>query len=105
MSDVLTLVVQALPLAFIWLFVVRPTQRRSSAAKELSRSLQPGQRVMTTSGLFGVVAGLDDETVRLEVAEGVTLEFARRAVATVIPEQTPDPGPDEAAGQSAESAD
>lgn len=85
MGDVLTLLLLALPLAFIYFFMVRPTQRRTRAAQELSDSLTVGQQVMTTSGLYGVVAGIDDDRVRLAVADGVTLEFSRRAVAAVVP--------------------
>jgi preprotein translocase subunit YajC len=91
-SDVFLLVLLALPIGFIWLVVVRPTQRRNREAQELSESLQIGQRVMTTSGLFGSVTNLDQETVVLEVADGVRLRFARRAVGTVIPDDIDAPG-------------
>lgn len=86
MSDVLLLLLLALPVIFVWLAVIRPTQRRAREAQELSQSLVVGQRVMTTSGLFGVVAGMTEDTVELAIAPGVTVEFARRAVAAVVPE-------------------
>lgn len=85
MSDVFLLILLALPIAFIWLAVVRPTQRRNRAAQELVESLEVGLPVITTSGLFGRIVSLDDETVQLEVADGVQLRYARRAIATVIP--------------------
>ena len=87
MSDFVTLMVLALPLLGIWLLVIRPAQRRQREAVELNAQLTVGQQVMTTSGLYGTIAELDDESAHLEVAPGVVLRFARRAVAAVA-----DPG-------------
>jgi preprotein translocase subunit YajC len=39
---------------------------------------------MLTSGIFGRVAGLDDDTVDLEVAPGVAITALRPAVARVV---------------------
>jgi len=85
MGDLLWLALLALPFVLIWVVVVRPTQQRAKGAQELQESLQVGQRVMTSSGLFGVVEKLAEDTVSLRVADGVTLEFARRAIADVLP--------------------
>lgn len=84
MSDVLFLLVLVAPLAGIWWLLIRPAQRRAQEAAQLSASVQAGQRVVTTSGLFGTVTGLDDTTVRLQVAEGVELQFDRRAIGRVV---------------------
>jgi preprotein translocase subunit YajC len=90
MGDVVTLVVLALPIAGIWLLVIKPAQRRARATAELSAGLQVGQKVMTTGGLYGTIADIDDDMVQLTVADGVTLRFARRAVAVVESDQAPD---------------
>ena len=66
-----------------WLLVIRPQQKRQKATASLQASLQPGQRVMLTSGVFGTVSSLHDDRLRIAVAEGVELEVVRAAVATV----------------------
>ena len=66
-----------------WLLVIRPASRRQKAVVALQDSLQVGQRVMLTSGVFGTIASLTDERVHLEVAPGLQLEVARAAVAKV----------------------
>ena len=80
----------ALPIVGIWLLVIKPAQRRARATEQLTASVQVGQKVMTTSGLYGTIADIDDDTIHLTVADGVTLRFARRAVAVVEPDQAPD---------------
>jgi preprotein translocase subunit YajC len=93
MSDTLTLIILALPLIGIWLLVIRPAQRRQREAAALNSELAVGQDVMTTSGLFGTITALDDESAHLEVAPGVVLRFTRRAVAAVAKPPQPPTGP------------
>jgi preprotein translocase subunit YajC len=82
MGDVLVVLLLALPLIVIWL-LVRGQQRRTQEAAQLAAQLRVGQDVITTSGLYGTVASLDETTVLLLVAPGVEVRFDRRAVARV----------------------
>lgn len=75
----------ALPLMVIVLaalmFFSGSRQRR--ALKEVQRvqeSLQPGDRVMTTSGLHGTVVAKGESTVELEVAPGVHTTWDLRVI-------------------------
>ena len=70
--------------AFFWLIVVRPARQRREAQAALVASLAPGQRIMTSAGVFGTVVDVGDERVRVEVAPGVVLEMVAQAVAQVI---------------------
>ena len=82
MGDILVVLLLALPLIVIWL-LVRGQQRRTQEAARLAEQLRVGQDVITTSGLYGTVASLDENTVLLLVAPGVEVRFDRRAVARV----------------------
>ena len=82
MGDVLLLLLLALPLIVIWL-LVRGQQRRTAEAARLAEQLSVGQDVITTSGLYGTIASLDESTVLLLVSPGVEVRFDRRAVARV----------------------
>lgn len=84
MSDVLYLLVLVAPLVGIWLLLIRPAQRRAQEAAALAAAVQVGQEVVTTSGLFGRITGLDEGTVQLQVAPGVELRFDRRAIGRVV---------------------
>jgi preprotein translocase subunit YajC len=67
-----------------WLLFLRPAQRRQQAASRMQRALNVGDKVMLTSGIIGVLRSLDEETVQLEVSEGVTLRVVRAAVGQVM---------------------
>jgi len=80
-----------------WLLIIRPQSRRQRALGELQAGLAPGDRVMLSSGVFGVVDSLTDDRVQLRVSEGVIIEVARGAVANVVrPDEPPsEPASDE----------
>jgi preprotein translocase subunit YajC len=67
-----------------WLVLIRPQQNRQRAATRLQASIAVDDEVMLTSGIFGVVRALDEETVRLEVADGTTVKVVRAAVGRVV---------------------
>ncbi|MEO5710442.1 MAG: preprotein translocase subunit YajC [Nocardioidaceae bacterium] len=67
-----------------WFLIVRPQRRRQQDLASTQSSLAVGTEVMLGSGIFGTVASLDDETLRLELAPGTTIKVARQAVAKVL---------------------
>ena len=82
-----------LPLLLIVAFyflLIRPQRNRMKQAQQLQSQVQVGQEVMTTSGLYGRVVALAEDSVVLEVAPGVEMRYARGAVARVITPVEPD---------------
>jgi preprotein translocase subunit YajC len=83
----------ALPLllfGLLYVFFILPQSRRRKQALALQRAVEPGSRVMLTSGLFCTVVDIDDEAVVVEAAEGIRLRYAKAAVLRVIPDDVDD---------------
>lgn len=64
------------------LFLASRRQKKAMAEMQnLQSSLEPGDQVMTTSGVRGVVIDVDSEdTIDLEIAPGVVTTWIRAAV-------------------------
>ena len=91
MNDLAALLPLVAILALFWFMVVRPQQRRQKEVVRLQESIQVGQRVMMSSGIFGTVVSLADDRARLEIAPGTQIDIARAAIAKVDePVQQPD---------------
>ena len=75
--------VSLLPLVGIallfWILIIRPAQRRQKELGRMQSSLDVGDEVMLTSGVFGTVRSLADDHAMVEVAEGVTAEGCARS--------------------------
>lgn len=80
------------PFVALYFLVLRPAQARNRRTQQVVDSLQPGHRVMTTSGLFGTVVGVEGDVVELQVSDGVVLRFARRAIGQVLADDLPPAG-------------
>ena len=66
-----------------WLFIIRPASRRQKELSRMQSSLEQGDEVVLTSGVYGTVRLLEDDHVLVEVADGVVIKVARGAIGTV----------------------
>lgn len=73
---------------FYYFFVAAPMKKKQKAFQELMSNLKSGDRVVTNSGIFGIVTGLTDKTVKLRIANNVVVDFEKSAVAGLAPEET-----------------
>ena len=74
-------------IAFFFLFVV-PQWKRGREQKKLLESLNKGVEVVTSSGILGRIADLDDNFVLLEVNEGVFINVRKDMVTQLMPKGT-----------------
>jgi preprotein translocase subunit YajC len=84
----------------IW-FMSRTQKKQRQRQADTVAALAPGSKVITTSGLVGIVEETDDEYVTLEISEGVLVQVVKAAIGRVIPEET---AADEAAADAAEDS-
>ena len=89
MNDLVALLPLVAIVALFWFMVIRPQQRRQKEVAALQQSIQVGQRVMMSSGIFGTVTSLVDDRARIEIAPGTEIEIARAAIPKVDEPVTP----------------
>lgn len=82
-------------------FASRRQRRAMQATIDLHESLQPGERVHTTSGLEATVVSIAEDTVDLEIAPGVVTRWMKLAIRDRILPDT-DEDLDEDATESAD---
>ena len=83
MAELLPLLFIAIAVVFLLVLPMRQRNRALQQARLLQDSLAVGTEVMTTSGLYGTVVGLGDDTIDLEISPGVTVRWAKAAVAEI----------------------
>ena len=74
-------------LVLMWFMLIRPQRRRQLDTQRMINTLEVGKEIVTAGGLYGTVTALEDDEVRLEVADGVEVRIAKRAVAGVVSEE------------------
>jgi len=73
--------------AIMYFLIIRPQQKQRKDREALLSAIKKGDRVVTSSGLYGTVVGLSEHTVTLKVADQVKLEFERSAIGRIVPAQ------------------
>jgi preprotein translocase subunit YajC len=80
---------QAIPIilmiAIFYFLVFRPMQRQQRNQKEMVKSLQNGQTVVTSGGIIGTIVAVNDDTLILRIKpDNLKLQVARSAVTSVL---------------------
>ncbi len=101
------LIVLVLMFGVIYMLVIVPNQRRQRAHRDLLASLEVGDVVVTSAGIHGAVAEIEDTIVWLEVAPEVELKVAKASVTERIPDDDKDDDDedDDEYGDELEAAD
>ena len=79
-SGLLAIAPYAIILGIFYFLILLPMNKRQKKVQEFQQSLKVGDKVITTSGIYGLVTRVSDKSVQLQIAERVRIEIARSAV-------------------------
>jgi preprotein translocase subunit YajC len=66
----------------LYFIMIRPQQKKQKELKTFIGGIQKGDKVVTSSGILGIISGLKDNSVILKVGDGETkIEFLKSAIA------------------------
>jgi preprotein translocase subunit YajC len=78
-------------LVLLWFLLIRPQRRRQLETQRMLEQLEVGKEIVTAGGLFGTITAIEDDELRVEVAEDVEVRIAKRAVAGIVSEDEEEP--------------
>ena len=70
----------ALILGIFYVLVLLPMQRRQKKVQAFQDALKVGDKIVTTSGIYGQITRLNDKSVQVQIADKVRIEVARASV-------------------------
>jgi preprotein translocase subunit YajC len=66
--------------AVLYFVMIMPQQRRQKKHQQMLRALKRGDRVVLSSGIFGIISEVKDATVMVKIAENTVIEVEKGAV-------------------------
>ena len=60
-------------LVLMWVLMMRPQRKKEKEERRFRESMQKGDRVVFSGGIYGKVHSVDTYTVEVEVANGVIM--------------------------------
>lgn len=70
-------------IGIFYLLIYRPMRTRQKKLETMVSNLKNGDKVITSGGVYGTVAGIKETTVLLKVADQVKIEVSKSAIASM----------------------
>jgi preprotein translocase subunit YajC len=67
-----------------YFMIIRPQQKRSKEKEKMLSNLEKGDKVLTSGGIHGIIAGLEEKTALLQIGDNVKIKIERSAIANVL---------------------
>ncbi|NOT12067.1 MAG: preprotein translocase subunit YajC [Methylococcaceae bacterium] len=75
-------------LVFFYFLFLRPQAKRTKEKKQMIAALAKGSEVVTSGGILGKVADLDDNFVKLEISDNTFIQVQRHSIESMMPKGT-----------------
>ncbi|NOZ78202.1 MAG: preprotein translocase subunit YajC [Acidobacteria bacterium] len=66
--------------AIFYFLLIMPARRQQKKKQAMIASLKKGDRVVTSGGIYGTVAGIEDQTLLLKIAENAKIRISKSAI-------------------------
>lgn len=90
MQDFSGLIFLGLLIFIFYFMLIRPQKRRVEQHRRLIEGIEVGDEIVTIGGLYGSVRSIGDDEIELEASPGVTLRYAKSAIARRVREDLGD---------------
>lgn len=67
-----------------YFLILRPQQKRQKERQKLLDSVKKGDKVITTSGIYGTVEGVDGNEVLVKIADNVKVKMEKSAIGNIL---------------------
>lgn len=64
----------------MWLFMIRPQQKKQKEMEKFRNELKKGDKVVTIGGIYGTVKEIRDTTVDIEISNGVSIRVDKSSL-------------------------
>jgi preprotein translocase subunit YajC len=67
-----------------YFMIIRPQQKKAKDRDKLLSNLEKGDKVVTSGGIHGIIAGIDEKTLLLQISDNLKVKVERSAITQVI---------------------
>jgi len=67
-----------------YFLVIMPSRKKQKKHQEMVEQLKPGDKVVTSGGIYGTVMGVQKDRIELKIASNVKIDITKNAVGTIL---------------------
>jgi preprotein translocase subunit YajC len=68
-------------IAIMYFLLIRPQQKKAKEHRSMLDALKKGDKIISSGGLHGVITGISDDAITMEIAPKVRVKISRGSVA------------------------
>jgi preprotein translocase subunit YajC len=73
-----------------YFMIIRPQQKRAKERQRMLEAMKKGDKVLTSGGIYGTIAGIDDKIVLVQIADNIKVKIDRGSITSIISETEPE---------------
>jgi len=67
-----------------YVLIILPSRKKQKKHQEMVDALKPGDKVVTTGGIYGTVMGAQKDRIELKISANVKIDVTRNAIAVIL---------------------
>jgi preprotein translocase subunit YajC len=67
-----------------YLLIIMPQRKKQKKHQEMVENLKPGDRIISTAGIFGTIMGVQKDRIELKIAANVKIDITKSAVGVIL---------------------
>lgn len=71
-----------------YVMLIRPQNKRSKEHRDMIGKLKKGDEIITSGGIVAKIISLDEQYLKVSLAEGIEINIQRSAVSVILPKGT-----------------
>lgn len=86
-SVITALIPFILVFVIFYVLIIMPQRRKQKRHMQMVDQLKPGDKIVTSGGIYGTVMGVQKDRIELKIAANVKIDITRSAVAAILTTQ------------------
>lgn len=67
-----------------YVLIILPSRKKQKKHQEMVEALKPGNKVVTTGGIYGTVMGVQKDRIELKISANVKIDVTKNAIAVIL---------------------
>jgi len=72
-----------------YFMIIRPQQKRQKERQKMVENMKKGDKVVTSGGIHGIISGMDEKTVLVQIADNVKVKLDKGSVTIISSDPEP----------------
>lgn len=70
--------------AIFYLLIILPSRKKQKKHQEMVNNLKPGDRIITTGGIYGTIMGVQKDRLEVKVAANTKIDITKTSIGAIL---------------------